>query len=427
MSFPYTTTSPPPTSGALTVVDKANVSQSYAGGGGGGGGGGPNPQVSSLSVNDSGNVLMTWNNGGATLNFGFEATNTSSFILQQGIGVSGTKVAGPEGCIQVLEKDGGANQVFAPLQASGFEVCATAYPGGAFAGLYFSSIGSVLYSAVGQPLTIDAPAGVSVSSLTVSSINGAAPGGGGSVGPNPTFSTITFNNASALYNLSSITPYPQALSIDDGAGGAAVEFNLANANAILAISASGGNGGTLTSIANDVDLIIQSAGGNNNIVIDGPTTTISSLTVSSINGGAPGGGGNSYPLPSTLKKGDAVGLALNASSLTTLAAFSTISSHFYTVSVDITPRQLTQTFGPIDAYQSQLTTDDGLVNILNNGLWSEVSTLYNSALSITPGLGGSATFKAGGSNMTVDVYNTYSNFLSTNLNAIFAVDHGPGP
>lgn len=141
----------------------------------GGGGSGPNLVISTLTVNDTGNITLDWNNGGGTLNFGFEATNTSSFILQQGIGVSGTKVAGPEGCIQVLEKDGGANQVFAPLQASGFEVCATAYPGGAFAGLYFSSIGSVLYSAVGQPLTIDAPAGVSVSSLTVSSINGGVP------------------------------------------------------------------------------------------------------------------------------------------------------------------------------------------------------------------------------------------------------------
>lgn len=159
-------------------------------GGSGPGPSGPNLEVSTLTVNDSGNITLDWNNGGATLNFGFEATNTSSFILQQGIGVSGTKVAGPDGCLQVLEKDGGTNQVFAPLQASGFEVCATAYPGGAFAGLYFSTIGSVLYSAVGQPLTIDAPAGVSVSSLTVSSINGQSPSGGGG-GPTLGTSSIT--------------------------------------------------------------------------------------------------------------------------------------------------------------------------------------------------------------------------------------------
>ena len=63
MSFPYTTTAPPPTNGALPIVESANLSAGPYSGGGGGGGGGPNPSVSTLtfapfSVGSSGYINM---------------------------------------------------------------------------------------------------------------------------------------------------------------------------------------------------------------------------------------------------------------------------------------------------------------------------------------------------------------------------------
>jgi len=198
MSFPYTTTSPPPTSGALTVVDKANLSQSYAGGGGGGGGAGPNLAVSTLSVNDSGNITLDWNNGGATLNFGYEATNTSSFNIQQGASVQQSRITGPQGSLQFVEQEGSVFG-YAPVIASGIEIATGAFPGQASAGLYSGNNTSILYS-INQPMLLDAPAGVSISSLSVSSINGAQPG---SSGGGPTLGTSSITTSTINFPTSS--------------------------------------------------------------------------------------------------------------------------------------------------------------------------------------------------------------------------------
>ena len=287
-----------------------------------------------------------------------------------------------------------------------------------------------------------------------------AGGGGGGGGANPVVSTLTFSqgdpttgNTNGTINMSSIlnildpavpTPdnfhFQYATNQNPQAGGfpsyVAQYQSSFNGFSVFGPSADVNNTGSFafsTDILGRSHIVAANANGNlSTLVLSADSVlvptgmSVSSLSVSSINGAAPGGG-NAYPLPSTLKSGESTGLSLNASSLTTLAAWSTISSHFYTVSVDLLPKQLTQTFGPTDAYQTQLTTDDGVVNILNNGLWSEVSTLYNAAIQLTPGLGGSATFKAGGTFMTLDVLNTsVLNTLSTNLNGVYAVDHGPG-
>jgi len=128
----------------------------------------------------------------------------------------------------------------------------------------------------GGPLTINGGTlPVSVSSLNVSSINGAQPGGGGGgVGPNPVFSTVT-------------------TQLDATIGGsvacAGVTLNGANATTTtLAVNAS-----NFLSVANGVNTgniagCAQIANGPNPV-------SISSLNVSSINGAAPSGGGGPPP------------------------------------------------------------------------------------------------------------------------------------
>lgn len=439
--------------------------------GGGGGGGGPNPSVSSLTLGVGGQIEFmndnTWDTQGIA--WATDATNTSSIIIQP---TYATNEAGAAGKVVIGVALGSAAATnYWDVAARGIYLEGTGFPPAA--GAYLCSDPNNVGSAY-------------VSSLNVSSLNGAAPGGGGS-GPNLSVSSINVssggyiemftgpsndtgriigysdtNNASSMSLFVGFVPnYASKVNGTDGlwlvendSTGVNQAFGDFGAGRLVVLGNNAGPSKKVPVLDSDGagSLEINGVGALNistNIVeVPYALTTISTLVVSSINGAAPGGGaisnfstasisslsvssinggpiaGNPYPQNSTLKTSDGTGLSINASSLTTLAAYSTISSHFYTVSVDIGPRQLTQAFGPNDGFQTQLTTDDGLVNILNDGLWSQISTLNN--LAVTPALGGSATFKAGGSFFTIDIYNTYANTLSTNLNAIFAVDHGPG-
>ena len=429
------TSAVPPTSGALPIVESANLSSGPYGGGGGGSIG-PNPVVSTLTLNPSGGIqgsVVQLNNP----SLGSFPTNGFTFNTANS-GAGSFAITNPD--------TGSVHNTLTISQFNGGEAIITTYNNSA---------------ATYNSLAIQAST-TSISSLIVSSINGAAPGGGGGAGPNLSVSSINvssggyiemftgpsndtgriigyrdINNASSMSLFVGFVPnYASKVNGTDGlwliendstgvnqafgdfgAGRLVVLGNNAGASKPVPVLDSDGNGNL------EVNAVGALTISTVNFFVPYAETTISSLSVSSINGAAPGGGGT-YPQNSTLKTSDGTGLSINASSLTTLAAYSTISSHFYTVSVDIGPRQLTQAFGPNDGFQTQLTTDDGLVNILNDGLWSQISTLNN--LAITPELGGSATFKAGGSFFTIDIYNTYASTLSTNLNAIFAVDHGPG-
>ena len=135
-SFPYTTTSPPPTAGPLPVIERANLNTPYAAGGGGGGAStiGPVLALSSLTVSSINGI-----GGDLVLN-----------------AVGGIVVDGP-GFGLLFPTDGEIN-----FQDSL----------GSLVGV--SSInGSVYPPPAGT--TISSFTTASVSSLSVSSINGAAP------------------------------------------------------------------------------------------------------------------------------------------------------------------------------------------------------------------------------------------------------------
>lgn len=132
------------TAGALPVTNNANISLPYASGGGGGSG--PNPSVSSLTVAPNGQINL---NASATqiaaLNLEFNSTLAQgsyiAFQVDQGPGgFIGMSYDPPTSTISV----GYVSEVGGPNADSGFSM-----------GL------------------------ASISSLSVSSINGAAPGGGG--------------------------------------------------------------------------------------------------------------------------------------------------------------------------------------------------------------------------------------------------------
>ena len=145
MSLPILPSQAKPTSGPLPTITNANISLPYASGGGGGGGG-PNPSVSSLTLAAGGQINL---NASASqvgaLNLEFNSTLAQgsyiAFQVDQGPGgLIGMAYNPPTSTIQVeyFSETGG------PVAASGFSM-----------GL------------------------ANISSLNVSSINGAAPGGGG--------------------------------------------------------------------------------------------------------------------------------------------------------------------------------------------------------------------------------------------------------
>ena len=138
------------TAGGLPVTNNANLSLPYASGGGGGSVG-PNPQVSTLTISPNIGWVgtagqykndITWT---STLTFS-NGTNGGNMWLTQG-------VYDPTDVTLVLENTSETS---------------VAYFGATSGGAY-------IQAAYNQPLIIDAP--TQVSSLTVSSINGVAPGG----------------------------------------------------------------------------------------------------------------------------------------------------------------------------------------------------------------------------------------------------------
>jgi len=152
---------------APTSISSLTVSSINGAAPGGGGSVGPDLTVSTLTVNDVGSIQFPYNNGGGSINFNFDNTNTSSFTIQQVANQFASRVHTANGAIAVLEQDGALLNAYAPLQASGFEINTQGFPGVPTAGLYTSTGGVYLYANGG--LIIDSAA--SVSSLQVSTIN----------------------------------------------------------------------------------------------------------------------------------------------------------------------------------------------------------------------------------------------------------------
>ena len=314
MSFPYTTLSPPPTSGALSLVNNANASQSYyaPAGGGGGGGSNPNPVVSTItfSQGSSGSELtdgMIFMNNTLNLldlnsptpqnnNFQFVTNvltaSVAPIVEQYQSTFNGTSLWGPNASLTdtgnlALSADGLGRSLILATNATG-------------------NLSSLAILAD----TIVVPTGMNISSLTVSSINGgnlavsaistsiatfpnsaAFPGTGIVMDTNLTINDINNANASD-YMFISNQPEPTLANFSTNA---------------FFINAPAGVGGVLSlkSCNNSTSMIMaaDSTSALRPLEVVCASMNVSSINVSSINGAAPGGGGGSYPVVSTLKVG----------------------------------------------------------------------------------------------------------------------------
>lgn len=181
--------------------------------GGGGGGGGPNLALSSLVMNG-----LTAGTGGV-ISWAYDFPFTTTGIpngqvgLQQGVvqdsgggNTNAVMTAVNDGSGGGLTADFAAGRVIVGVQGTGGS--ATARP--------------TLFELNGL---LNISPGASISSLTVSSINGAAPGGGGSVGPVLTnISTIQMNPSNATITLDNTGP--GVLSILNNQTGAVNDIRL---------------------------------------------------------------------------------------------------------------------------------------------------------------------------------------------------------
>jgi len=234
MATPYNPFSPPPTAGPLSIIERANQNTPYSGGGGGGGGG-----TSTISTF---NQLFTSSIGSA---------NPVSVDLE---------IVGNGANLKIDMSSGG----LADIQ---FQMSTSVGSGGGNApSLACLDLGGQNYSFV-----LGAPAGVgmttTISSLSVSSINGAAPGGG-SVPANLELSTLTMGIPGVITGVSSLVGGGGILSVGDQ----------------LAVSSISGLGNAL--LLDGAGYAINVAGSAVNI--GAAPVNISSATISSINGLAPG-------------------------------------------------------------------------------------------------------------------------------------------
>lgn len=156
---------------------------SPASGGGGGGGGGPNPSFSTININPAGAIIMNTDAGFDTPNLQFnvsaDGTLSENFLFRN----VGTGNIGNDGKFLALMYFTPAVNLGGVLGVGGLNF-SSQFEGEAGAGVIGLGTG-----------------GTSIYLEGVSTINGAAPGGGGSVGPNPIFSTITLSADSNDNNL----------------------------------------------------------------------------------------------------------------------------------------------------------------------------------------------------------------------------------
>jgi hypothetical protein len=282
------TRSIPPTNLPLSMINEASQGQNSYGSGGGGGsvvstfttasvssltvssingavpGGSvsPNLGVSTLTVNSAGAVeFNTAGNGDSGYLVWNTATDGSQGMeiawnnaLAGGYSANGHQLA-------VVAFNGGTTTGTAPLAVNGINF------GNSYIGTAAGSIG----------ITGD---GSQILLTGVSSINGAAPGGGGAVSPDLALSTLVMNGSITMANNSIIL---------DGAS-SVVYASSGDGNIYVSAtkgkSVNVGNGDNVSALVANVD------GATVNGTLNVPNVAnISSLTVSSINGVAPGGSG----------------------------------------------------------------------------------------------------------------------------------------
>jgi hypothetical protein len=459
-SGPYTILSPPPTAGPLPVIERANLNTPYSGGSGPGPSTiGPNPVISTLTFAagnpSSGNTTGTINMASVLNildpsvptpnNYHFQfATNQDPqaggyppYVSQYQSTLNNFAVWGPSasatqtGNFSFSTDITGRSQIVAANATGGLSTLVI-------------SADSVLI-----------PTSATISSLSVSSVNGGAPGG--SAGPNPVVSSIVVNSGDYSISSGGIEFTGQAdffgyAAVSNG-GGQPIQYPNPNSTIIGVAKTPGVNpeysdvgigrivlvgqpsfGGTITkpgiiqagdgsSISNS-DILIQASGnillnsnGVSSLVCVGGTTTISSLNCSTINGAAPGGGGLQF---STLGIPGGSGVStfgLVANQTNTLVEFSTVAGHVYTASV-----VARASVGPVadtDSVASEIVDSAAGNEIIGSWPLSQVSTLSGTFLQQ---VGGSVTWKAGGTGAFFSLYPTVA--ANARVDSVNLIDFG---
>jgi hypothetical protein len=246
-------------------------------------GGGGIPSNPDLTVST---VTLPSDNEGGQLTFGINNNPTSSFQV-----ISDTLVTGADAVIVTLKTP--ATDIGAPLACGSLSLLE---PGN------YNTTGPAIINSVGGS--------VNISSLNVSSINGATPGGGGGGGgPNLEVSTLSFpftnQTTTGVINMRSwltindpSTSVIQCFGLQTDIAGVGPPYtnNISSINVIYINGPQGGafDGSLNLAAGADGNCYIgvgNGSGGTSTLSICAEAVGISSLLVSSINGVAPGGGG----------------------------------------------------------------------------------------------------------------------------------------
>lgn len=307
--------------------------------------------------------------------------------------------------------------------------------------LLYDSTDGVSSLAIYRELGGLAPGTLQVAELNgVSSINGQAPFG--SAGPNPVVSSISFplGNATTggvinmLSNLSindSSTPvlqdYQFYTNLQNVGGGLWENISsFVSSPNVFQVNGTGGDG------ANGILAVIGGADGRNAIAATNGFGTPSTLTlvadpvvipgnlqVSSINGAAPGGGGLQFSTIGIPGGSGASSFALVANQTNTLVEFSTLAGHVYQASV-VARGLLSADPTDTDILLSEIIDNATGNEVLGSWPMSQVSTFTSGG--IQQQVGGSVTWKAGGTGAFFSLYPTVD--AAARVDSISLIDFG---
>lgn len=252
---------------------------------------------------------------------------------------------------------------------------------------------------------VNGPNPVTISSLSVSSINGASPGGA----PPAVVTTI-----SSLINLSTINyGSPGVLQI---AGGVTISDNLGVGNiSTLAITSLVGGSVSIQSLATSTIASLEP------IQVLAPLN-VSSLNVSSINGAAPGGGSALQFSTLAVPGGAGTQFPVDPGAATAILSFSTTAGHVYnaTCYARATTNGVVPS-APGDMLLTEIVDNNTGNDTIGSWLTANISTMASNG-AFYQQVGGSLTWKAGGAGASFSVYSNTSSVVF--MDGINLVDYG---
>ena len=367
--------------------------------GGGGGGGGPNLLVSTIGVNPNGgiNMFTDSNIDAPPITFYLDGTNTSAVNLQVVYGANeSTSGIGAGEAIGFITNASG--NPFAPITCYQVQLC--------------DSLGNLAAVLEAGPT----PGSAYISSIYVSSLNGAAPGGGGSVPADLSVSTLRINDSvptnSAQLRFNGVDPNLYNIGVTDSNGAPVASLNLGfvsgrnqlytdvaqipllytssvvGATSIINMNPTGGESLVIGGLGPPGDFSLNTTGGgvinlNGSAVNVATAANISSLTVSSINNSLSFGTSNisgvstingaayppySPPVITTLPYSQTLTVpSQNISGATPLSTLSTLSqsftfTDFFTYTGPITAQMQFNGTGNTNNFTKANGTDEALFN-----------------------------------------------------------------